>query len=81
MNYPRRHNRANTAVTHEKSKYDMTSLYRQPMVVGSSPIPSSRTNRFVKPFGEHGGFSFFRDGLSECAISAPFQKSALIPSL
>ena len=33
MNYPRRHNRANTAVTHEKSKYDMTSLYRQPMVV------------------------------------------------
>ncbi len=33
----RRHNRANTAVTHEKSKYDMTSLYRQPMVVGSSP--------------------------------------------
>lgn len=41
MNYPRRHNRANTAVTHEKSKYDMTSLYRQPMVVGSSPTISS----------------------------------------
>ena len=41
MNYPRRHNRANTAVTHEKSKYDMTSLYRQPMVVGSSPTTSS----------------------------------------
>ena len=39
--YPRRHNRANTAVTHEKSKYDMTSLYRQPMVVGSSPTTSS----------------------------------------
>lgn len=41
MNYPRRHNRANTAVTHEKSKYDMTSLYRQPMVVGSNPTISS----------------------------------------
>lgn len=47
---------------------------RNAQVVGSSPIPSSRTNRFVKPFGEHGGFSFFRDLLSECAISAPFQK-------
>ena len=55
---------------------------RNAQVVGSSPIPSSRTNRFVKPFGKHGGFSFSRDGLSECAISAPFQKkSALIPSL
>lgn len=42
MNYPRRHNRANTAVTHEKSKYDMTSLYRQPMVAGSSPVTSSK---------------------------------------
>ena len=50
---------------------------RNAQVVGSSPIPSSRTNRFVKPFGEHGGFSFFRDGLSECAISAPFQKVRL----
>lgn len=54
---------------------------RNAQVVGSSPIPSSRTNRFVKPFGEHGGFSFSQDGLSECAISAPFQKSALIPLL
>lgn len=54
---------------------------RNAQVVGSSPIPSSRTNRFVKPFGEQGGFSFSRDLLSECAISAPFQKSALILSL
>ena len=50
---------------------------RNAQVVGSSPIPSSRTNRFVKPFGKHGGFSFSRDGLFGCAISAPFQKSAL----
>ena len=62
MNYPRRHNRANTAVTHEKSKYDMTSLYRQPMVVGSSPTISSTTavvrNLPSDPFVWVGGFCY-----------------------
>lgn len=62
MNYPRRHNRANTAVTHEKSKYDMTSLYRQPMVVGSSPTISSTAtvvrNLPSDPFVWVGGFCY-----------------------
>ena len=47
---------------------------RNAQVVGSSPIPSSRTNRFVKPFGLHGGFFVLSIKVIECAISAPCKK-------
>ena len=50
---------------------------RNAQVVGSSPIPSSRTNRFVKPFGEHGGFSFSGTGFPSAPLVRHFKKVRL----